>query len=257
MKFAAKKFHNFAVLAAVLSAVLLSGCAKLEDNMAASRKEHLVPGKQIHLDNMRSYQFCEVALITGTTKGNAIADFYNSTGTDDCTPERFAGLDEKQIIKETGARTAFLNPSRHWMFDKFDVYEDGVDRTFGGIKMTWMGVVPVEQLEKAVTKGHYVPGYIYRDNHTRSTRAARSIFSTRRRRSLRHAVLHQLRPEGSDHQQHQGSRPQAHPAARLEIPLCGPRSRTLGQPEKNQQPRPRLPGRLEERLSRLRRRQGL
>ena len=164
MKLAAKKLQNFVVLAAVLSAVLLSGCAKLEDNMTASRKEHLVPGKQIHLDNMRGYQFCEVALINGTTKSNAIADFYNSTGTDDCTPERFAGLDEKQIIKESGARTAFLNPSRHWMFDKFDVYEDGVDRTFGGIKMTWMGVVPVEQLEKAVTKGHYVPGYIYRDN---------------------------------------------------------------------------------------------
>ena len=91
MKFAARKFQNFAVLAAVLCAVLLSGCAKLEDNMAASRKEHLVPGKQIHLDNMRGYQFCEVALITGTTKSNAIADFYNSTGTDDCTPERFAG----------------------------------------------------------------------------------------------------------------------------------------------------------------------
>jgi hypothetical protein len=50
------------------------------------------------------------------------------------------------------------------MFDVFDVFQDGVERTFGGIKMTWMGVVPVEELEKGVTKGHYVPGYIYRDN---------------------------------------------------------------------------------------------
>jgi hypothetical protein len=50
------------------------------------------------------------------------------------------------------------------MFDVLDVFEDGVERTFGGIKMTWMGVVPVEELEKGVTKGHYVPGYIYRNN---------------------------------------------------------------------------------------------
>jgi hypothetical protein len=147
-----------------LCLTLLAGCATLDQNMAASRKEHLLPGKEIHLKNMRGYQFCEVALMTGTSKGNAIADFYNSTGTDDCTPERFAGLDKAKIIKETGAREAFLNPSRHWMFDEFDVWEDGIDRTFGGIKMTWMGVVPVEELEKGVTKGHYVPGYIYRNN---------------------------------------------------------------------------------------------
>ena len=60
-------------------------------------------------------------------------------------------------------REAFLNPSRYWVMDEFWVYEDGVDRTFGGIKMTWMGVVPVAELEKAVTKGHYNAGYIYRN----------------------------------------------------------------------------------------------
>jgi len=148
-----------------LCAALLAGCATLDQNMAASRKEHLVPGKQIHMTKQgNNFEFCEVALITGTSKENAIADFYNSTGTDICTPERFAGLDEKTILTETGARSVFLNPSRHWMFDEFDVYEDGIERTFGGVKMTWMGVVPVEQLEKGVTMGHYVPGYIYRDN---------------------------------------------------------------------------------------------
>ena len=80
MKFAARKFQNFAVLAAVLCAVLLSGCAKLEDNMAASRKEHLVPGKQIHLDNMRGYQFCEVALITRHDQGQRHRRFLQFDG---------------------------------------------------------------------------------------------------------------------------------------------------------------------------------
>lgn len=55
--------------------------------------------------------------------------------------------------EETGAREVFLNPSRRWTFDQLDVYEDGIERTFGGIKMTWMGVVPVTELQKGVTKG--------------------------------------------------------------------------------------------------------
>jgi hypothetical protein len=146
-----------------LSAALLTGCASLQQNMDASRKEHLVPGKEIHLTDMRGYTFCEVALINGTSKGNAIADFYNSTGSSSPTWAQFNALDAKKIKKETDSRVVFLNPVRHWMMDEFWVYEDGVDRIFGDIKMTWMGVVPVEQLEKAVTKGHYVPGYIYRD----------------------------------------------------------------------------------------------
>jgi hypothetical protein len=159
-----------------LSAALLGGCASLDDNMAASRKKHLVAGKELHVPNEGdNLVFCEVALITGTSKANAIADFYNSTGTDVCTPEKFAALDKAQILKESGAREVFLNPSRRWMFDQLDVFEDGIERTFGGIKMTWMGVVPVVELEKGVTKGHYVPGYIFRDNQY-TFKAGREIY---------------------------------------------------------------------------------
>ena len=159
-----KKGWMFTIMA-ILGVVFVTGCATLEENMAASKRANLVPGKQLHVVNEgNNFVFCEVALITGTSKANAIADFYNSTGTDVCTPEKFAALDKKKIISETGARAAFLNPSRRWMFDVLDIYEDGIERTFGGIKMTWMGVVSVEELEKGVTKGHYVPGYIFRNN---------------------------------------------------------------------------------------------
>jgi hypothetical protein len=164
-----KSFTNTArkigFLAAVSAAALASGCASLEDNMAASKKANLVPGKTLSVPaEGDKLVFCEVALITGTSKANAIADFYNSTGTDICTPEKFAALDKEKIKAETGAKEVFLNPSRRWTFDLLDVFEDGIERTFGGIKMTWMGVVPVEELEKGVTKGHYVPGYIFRNN---------------------------------------------------------------------------------------------
>ena len=155
MKFINKIIQKATLITAILGTVFVSGCATIDQNMAASRKANLVPGKQLHVaDQGDSLVFCEVALITGTSKANAIADFYNSTGTDICTPVKFAGLDKAQIIKETGAREVFLNPSRRWTFDQLDVYEDGIEQTFGGIKMTWMGVVPVEELEKAVTKGN-------------------------------------------------------------------------------------------------------
>jgi hypothetical protein len=144
-------------------AVLLAGCNSVEENMAAAREKNLVPGKQVHLTNVRPYRFCEVALITGTSQSNAIAEFYNSTGVDDPSPERFAALDSAKIVKGNDVRAAFLNPVRYWMMDEFWVYEAGVDRTFGDIKMTWMGVVPVSELEKGVSKGHYVPGYIFRN----------------------------------------------------------------------------------------------
>jgi hypothetical protein len=141
-----------------------AGCATLDENMSASRKEHLVPGKQLHMTKQGdNFVFCEVALMNGTSKANAIADFYNSTGVDICTPEKFALLDAEKIKKETGSQAVWLNPSRRWLFDEFWIYENGVERTFGGIKMTWMAVVPVEELEKGVTKGHYVPGYIFRN----------------------------------------------------------------------------------------------
>jgi hypothetical protein len=165
MKQIAGSARKIALLAVVAAGALVSACATVEENMAASKKANLVPGKQLSVaaegDRL---VFCEVALITGTSKANAIADFYNSTGTDICTPEKFAGLDKAKIKEETGAKEVFLNPSRRWTFDQLDVFEDGIERTFGGIKMTWMGVVPVVELEKGVSKGHYVPGYIFRNN---------------------------------------------------------------------------------------------
>jgi hypothetical protein len=165
MKHFANTARKLALLAAVSAAALASGCATLDENMAASKKANLVPGKTLSVPAEGDrLVFCEVALITGTSKANAIADFYNSTGTDICTPEKFAALDKEKIKAETSAKEVFLNPSRRWTFDQLDVFEDGIDRTFGGIKMTWMGVVPVEELEKGVTKGHYVPGYIFRNN---------------------------------------------------------------------------------------------
>jgi hypothetical protein len=153
-------------LAALAGAVYLAGCATAEQNMAEQQKLRLIPGKQIYATGP-NYQFCEVGLFYGTSPDNAVAVFYNpTTGTEHCTPEQFAQIEKgkAQIIKDNGARDAFLNPSRYWTWDEFWVYEVGNEIQFGPVKMVYMGVVPVEVMKAGVGAGHYHPGQIARDN---------------------------------------------------------------------------------------------
>ena len=80
----------------------LAGCASLQENMDASRKEFYIPGKEIHVTDMKGeYRFCEVGLITGTSKANAIANIWNTTDASDPTPEQFAALDPNKSPRNT------------------------------------------------------------------------------------------------------------------------------------------------------------
>ncbi len=141
--------------------------ASLEQNMTAARHEHLFPGREIHVQDMRGYRFCEVSLITGTSQDNAIANIWNTTGACDPAPEQFDALDALDadtIARENGAQRAWLSPVRRWMFDRLDVWEAGDDRTFGGITGTWMGVTGAATMMQATVQGSYYPGYISRNN---------------------------------------------------------------------------------------------
>jgi hypothetical protein len=137
--------------------------ASLEQNMAAARQEHLVAGREIHMQDMRGYPFCEVGLITGTTPDNIIANIWNTTGACEPTPEQFDALDADDIARQNGALRAWLNPVRHWMFDRIDVEEAGDDRAFGGIIGTWMGVAAAPRTEDVIHES-YDPTYIHRDD---------------------------------------------------------------------------------------------
>ncbi len=68
MKHFVKTARKFAVLAAVSAAALVTGCDTLEQNIAASEKEYVVPGKVMHVADMNNYPFCEIGLITGTSE---------------------------------------------------------------------------------------------------------------------------------------------------------------------------------------------
>ena len=138
--------------------------ASLEQNMTAARHEHLVPGREIHLRDMRGHSFCEVGLITGTSPDNAIANIWNTTGACDPTPRQFDALDADTIASENDALRVWLNPVRHWMFDRLEVREAGDSKTFDGITGTWMGVVGAATLMQPTDQRSYDREYIHSNN---------------------------------------------------------------------------------------------
>ncbi len=135
--------------------------ASLEQGLAAARQEHLVPGREIHLQDVRGHRFCEVGLITGTNQDNAIANIWNTTGACEPAPEQFDALDADLIARENGAVRAWLNPVRQWMFDRLDIREVGDDRTFEDITGTWMAAVGAASLMDTADRGSYQPEYAY------------------------------------------------------------------------------------------------
>jgi len=144
----------------------------VEENIAKTKAEYYTPGKEIHVTDMNGeYRFCEVGLITGTTKDNTVINIWNSTGSGDCSPEQFAKLDADQLGKEFNAKM-WLNPSRRWTFDEFWAYEVGVEKVFGDIKMLWMGVLGAKEVMETTVKGSYFPNYIYRNTQFKFNKGA-------------------------------------------------------------------------------------
>jgi hypothetical protein len=86
--------------------------ASLEQNVTAARHEHVVPGRELHLQDMRSYRFCEVGLMTGTSHDNAIANIWNTTGACDPTPEQFDALDDDTIARENASPARLAQPGQ-------------------------------------------------------------------------------------------------------------------------------------------------
>lgn len=136
--------------------------SSLEQNLAAASRKHLVPGREIHMRDMRGYRFCEVCLVTGATADTAVANIWNTTGVCDPKQEQLDALDVEAIARENGALYATVGPLRTWMFDRLDVGEAGGDKTFGGITGTWMGAAEASSMQQA-TEGGYHPAYMYRN----------------------------------------------------------------------------------------------
>ncbi len=159
MKYFASTVRNMAILGAVSAAAVISGCASLDQNIAASEKQYAVPGKVMHVADMNNYPFCEIGLITGTSESNAVLNIWNTTSVGDCPPDKIDAIfaDQGEKIKAaTGAQKVWLNPRRHWTFNEIWAYKAGDVRDFEGVKGLWLGVVGAEVAAKAVGGGHYL-----------------------------------------------------------------------------------------------------
>ena len=91
--------------AVFVASALLTGCASVEENIAKTKAKYYTPGEEVHLTDMNGeYRFCEVGLITGTSRSNAVINIWNSTGSGDCSPEQFAALDADKLADEFDAK---------------------------------------------------------------------------------------------------------------------------------------------------------
>ena len=136
----------------------------LEQNVTTARHEHLVPGREIHLHDLRGRRFCEVGLITGASENDAIANIWNTTGACNPTPEQLQALDADTIARKNGALRAWLDPARQWVVDEIDVWEAGDDRAFGGVTGTWMSAADAATMMRTTIQGSYDPGFVHRNN---------------------------------------------------------------------------------------------
>lgn len=89
----------------------------------------------------RSLRFCEVFLV----KDGGIL-MYNSTGLNDCPATQWNTLDTEKIKAQYGAKAVFKNGPRFWVPDTLSL-DLGETEDFGGIKMRYVGTLPVALME--------------------------------------------------------------------------------------------------------------
>jgi hypothetical protein len=135
-----------------------------EKDVIAARREHLIPGREIHMHDLAGYRFCEVGLITGVSEDGAIANVWNTTGASHPRPEQVDALKADIVARENGALRAWLDPVRQWLVDDVDVWEAGDDRSFGDITATWVGAADAATVTQTRIQGYYDPGYMYRNS---------------------------------------------------------------------------------------------
>ena len=153
--------------------------ATLQQIMTMARHEHLVPGREIHMEDMSRLPVLRSGSDQEHGQDNAVANIWNTTGACDPTPEQFDRLDADAIAGEDGALRAWLNPVRYCMFDQLDVWEAGDDRTFGAITGTWTGATGAADDDAGhCLRAATTPATSTGTTPSHSIAAARSTFST-------------------------------------------------------------------------------
>jgi hypothetical protein len=147
----------------ILCACLLTGCAKLPNDGANTKK--------YHLDNMNRVRYIEVFVVGGNgITGNLLANVYNSSlvpdrdaANKDTAPQAWVeSLNTDEIKKRFSALGAAINGPKLWMLDWVDI-PLGANEEFNGKTIPWCAELHLTKTElKEMGKFSYKPTSIAR-----------------------------------------------------------------------------------------------
>lgn len=173
-----RRASPFAAL--TLLAVFVSSLPAPAEAQTIALKPGATPGKEVHVDHVRDYAYCEIAPVLGSG-ANMVAQFYNTTGTKGaaggCPPDKFAAIDPRQLAADVKGESVYINPTpqtarRHWVMDEIWVYKAGETTNFLGVDATWMASMSPQQMKDAVAAPyegaeiHRQSQYLYKKGST-------------------------------------------------------------------------------------------
>ncbi|GAA4740013.1 hypothetical protein [Actinomycetospora chibensis] len=93
--------------------------------------------KTAYVDNARGYAQGENFLMKGQP-GRLDALVFNTTGLNQCPPEKFNAIDVDVLAQETESDVVWKNPRRFWMMDRLTIALVGEPRDFQGLMFNFV-----------------------------------------------------------------------------------------------------------------------
>jgi hypothetical protein len=94
-------------------------------------------GTQAYVEKARGYGQGEIFLMRNASD-HLDALVYNTTGLNECPPDKFDAIDVDALAKETGSDAVWKNPRRHWMMDHLTIALVGEPRDFQGLMFNFV-----------------------------------------------------------------------------------------------------------------------
>jgi hypothetical protein len=129
-------FHKVILAALIALAAVMIGNLQLAEANDRSVETFTVT-------DTRDMRFCEILVV----KESGI-EVYNTTGTNDCSPELWDALDLEKLKKQFGAMQVQKNGPKFWMMDSQAV-SFGETASFGGLEARWAATLDPALVKKA------------------------------------------------------------------------------------------------------------
>jgi hypothetical protein len=92
--------------------------------------------------DLRGVRYGEIFLIK-SQEGQLTVAVYNTTGLNDCPPDKWRSLDPGQLAKDFGVPVVYLNGPRFWTLDRISAHATGEIQSFGGLQARWVAELSI------------------------------------------------------------------------------------------------------------------